>query len=152
MSRLIAKLPIAQYLDVGDFIVVDQGTPQITRKATVAQLRMAFRTFPGQTQASGLIPGSQTISTLPLANEVYTNDYMIVDQGTPPITRKATVTQVLAAAGNGPNNSEFSDRNQDMPISGLPLASTVYLNDYTLLNQGSPPVTRRVTIKTALGL
>ena len=152
MSQLIAKMPIAQYLDVNDFVVVDQGSPQITRIGTIAQLRAAWRNFVGQTAATGLTPGAQLISTLPVANEIYTNDYIIVDQGTPPITRRATVTQVLAAAGSGPSNSEFADRHQDMPISGLPLASTVYLDDYTLLNQGNPPVTRRVTIKTALGL
>ena len=152
MSRLIAKLPIAQYVDVGDFIVVVQGTPGITRRGTVAQLRAAWRSFSGQTSASDVTAGPKHISELPLANEIYTNDYMMLDQGTPAITRKVLVSNVLLASTNGPSNTELTDNNQDEPISGLPTGSTAYLNDYTLLNQGTPPVTRRTLLTHALGL
>ena len=128
MSRLIAKLPIAQYVDVGDFIVVVQGTPGITRRGTVAQLRAAWRSFSGQTSASDVTAGPKHI------------------------TRKVLVSNVLLASTNGPSNTELTDNNQDEPISGLPTGSTAYFNDYTLLNQGTPPVTRRTLLTHALGL
>lgn len=152
MSALIAKLPLAQSADVSDFVVVIQGTPAITRRGTVAQLRAAFRPFAGQTSAADVTAGSKHISELPLANEIYTNDYLILDQGTPAITRKVLISNVLLANTNGPSNTELTDLNQDEPISGLPTGTTAYLNDYTLLNQGTPPTTRRTLLTHALGL
>jgi hypothetical protein len=142
ISRLMATVA-AQ----ADYFLVSQGVTAITRRATLAQILAASADSTG---VVGPVPAARTgpvsIKDLPLAATVYTNDLMFCDQGTPPITRLATVAQVLLCLGTSGANTEYTGRPiQDKLIYNLPRADSVSLDDYFVINTvyKGLPITRR---------
>lgn len=137
MSGLIAKLPLATVLNrAGDFVIINQGTPPISRLATIAQVLAASTSSTGQVGTTPGVHGPLKIRLLPLAAQVYLNDTMMVDQGLPAITRLATISQLINVATAAVTaNSELNIPPVDKQISGLPAATAVSLSDYTVLNQ-----------------
>lgn len=146
MSTLVARLPVAGPLAQGDYLVLNQGIPAVTRRATVAKVLAASTTSSGQVAPITLPPrGTLHIGELAVASTVYLNDTLLVDQGTPPISRLATVAQLLTASGSGSANTELVGTPADKPLSSLPLASAVALDDWVVINQ-TGPVTRRIKV------
>lgn len=152
MSRLIANLTQAAVVNPGDFIVVNQGVPAITRRATLAQLLGATLTSSGQVGAAPGVHGPLPISQLPLAATVFVNDTVMLDQGTPGITRLATVAQILNVSSAGTTaNSELKISPVDKQVSGLPLATNTSLTDMTVMNQTNTRTGVTKTYKIAVG-
>lgn len=149
MSILISKLSIGG-ANPGDFFVVNTVNPPGTFRATVASVKAATGTRPaGSVNPTKIAPGTN-ISQLPLLANVYNDDLIMVDQGTPPITRLATVLMVNTWTGSAGLNSELTTVNQSIKISGLPPASSAFGDDYVLVNQGNPPKTRRTQLANGL--
>jgi len=135
MSIPISRLQ-ATIANPGDYYLVNQGIPPVTRLAKGSDILLAATNSSGTVGTVPIRNGPVRIQDLQITTTVYLNDTMFCDQGTPPITRLATVAQVLAASGSGPANAEYTGRPiQDKLISGLPVASTVYANDYFVVNQ-----------------
>lgn len=146
MSILISQLAVASVLSPTDLYPIGQGNPSTTRLATMAQILAANAPFIGQVGTRGKIRGPIKFSQLPLASIVYTTDTIMVEQGTPPVTRLATIAQYLVAAGAAPANTEVVTNRSNPTLGGLPLASAVYIGDWLIVNQGAVPTTRRTSI------
>lgn len=148
MSTLISKLPIAtSILSSQDIVVVNQGVPGITRIGTVLMLLAAFRTLGSvQMTAPAVQDVPKKISQLDMTDEIYWDNLVAVDQGNPAVTRLVTVQMIQNALSGTPSNTEYKDGNQDMNIGNLPLATQANLTDWMLINQGNPPVTRRIQL------
>lgn len=144
MSTLIIALSPAPFITEGDYFVVDQGSPPVSRLATRSQIRAAAVNSVGQVGPRNKIRGPVKISQLEKASVVYLNDTMIVDQGVPAITRKATILQILSyTLETVPQNSEVSTSGTNLTINGLPNAATVYGPDSIVVNQALNTITRR---------
>jgi hypothetical protein len=146
MSIAFARLPIVAVSDT-DYVIVSQGSPPQTRRATIAQYKSASVMSSGSVGPT--IPsrhGPIKFSELPLAAQVYLNDYVLVNQGTPPITALVTVQQAQAAIAGNPTNTESSTPRVNTGLGEFPVAANCYLTDTMLVNKGSPQVTGRTPV------
>lgn len=151
MSILISRLGVGG-ANTPDYVPVNTVSPPGTFRATVAAIRAATGSRPaGSVNPTKVAPGTH-ISGLPVLSTVYQDDLIMVDQGTPPITRAVSIGVASNWTGNPANNTESSTPpNQSVKISGLPLTLTPPSGrDYTVINQGNPPKTRRVLISDLL--
>jgi hypothetical protein len=112
----------------------------------------------GLAPSVGLVPpqpprltGPILFSQLPVAAKLYSNDYVLVYQGNPPIARQISVANILAATNpTAPTNTEQVATPMDKLISALGVASSGNLPDWILINQGTPPQTRRIALSDFL--
>ena len=123
MSTLISRLPLATMLLPIDMFPVEQGDPPVTRMATLLMIQSANTLSVGQVGPRNRIGGPIHFSELQLATQVYLNDIMIVEEGMPGITRRATVASVMSAVSRGVfANSELKGSPVNQRISDLPLS------------------------------
>ena len=102
--------------------------------------------------APPLLRGPTLASQLPVSTILCVYDVIAVFEGTPSVGRSTTLTALLAATGASPTNSEQAGTRASKRISALPVATTAYADDWVLVNQGTPPTTRRLRISDLLAL
>lgn len=104
------------------------------------------------TTAPPLLRGPTRASQLPVSTILCVYDVIAVFEGTPSVGRSTTLTALLAAAGASPANSELAGTRASKRISALPAVAATYTDDWVLINQGTPPTTRRLRISDLLAL
>ena len=80
-------------------------------------------------------------------------DWFIILQGSTPVVRRCQYRQFRASknppptAGTCPNDPNGVTPREQLHISELPVASEVYMNDYLIVDQGTPPTTRLLRVE-----
>lgn len=79
------------------------------------------------------------------------DDYFVVVQGTPAVARRAKLRDILDASGASSGSvGTVPVLRGPLHINDLEATQTVYTNDLMFVDQGTPPITRSVTVAQVL--
>ena len=163
MSVEISRVEPYKSLSGDDRLLVNQGSPPITRQVKLSLLASTylsgFLPSTGVVDANNQIPLTAQIrfAQLPLAATAYSNNLIVTWQGEPPVAKLISIGQLLTAADlPAPANAEYTGYGRP-PTSKLISQIVVSLNalypDWVLVNQNRNGVwvTRKAPVSAILG-
>ncbi len=157
MSKLVSDLQQI-YPSPDDWVVVNTVNPPGTFVASVATVRGYTSTNrPNGSVLPGIVPPGTKILDLPVLNEVFLDDCVVVDTGLPPITCSVPLLWATGEVeADQDSNVELNTINSSRTISTLPLYEDIptLLSglDFVLVNRSVPiPLTGKATVIDVFG-